>query len=327
MDWGNPEYRVAILRLYATRVLRRSRKLQPLTEHLLGLGWVTQSPRQSELVLNALGDPHLPTLLDRIWPDWRQTLQQLQDAGLPIDARSLVALARKASPAQTLPARLHHKTYAALVGMHSKSSGVGRVPQPGLTLTTDGVLRIRPNKGLMLCLGANRLSCDDLTVVLDELILTERTLLDGIRPAGMLPKAIMTVENLGAFMDMPKPRELLLIHQPGWNTPLSLLFIETLGAEPPWYHFGDLDPEGISIYQHLHRKGRKAVLFIPSFWEKYVDAHSRHLADAWPETIVDAFSQPLLRRLFAAGKWLEQEPVVLDERLGLELAGLVRSRG
>lgn len=326
MDWGNPEYRVAVLRLWAMRVLRRTRKLQPLTEHLLGLGWVTQSPRQSELTLNALGDSHLPNLLGRIWPDWRRTLQQLQDAGLPIDAKSLVELARSTSRARRLPGRLHHKTYAALAGMHSKSTGVGKVSRPGLTLTTDGVLRIRPNEGLMLCLGAKRLSCDDLTAVIDELILTERTLLDGIHPAGILPRAIMTVENLGAFMDMPKPRELLLIHQPGWNTLLSLQFIDILGSEAPWYHFGDLDPEGMAIHQHLNQKGRMADLFLPSFWEEYVEAHSRPLSDAWPETTVAAFSQPLLKQLFASRRWLEQEPIVLDERIEIELAGLVCNR-
>lgn len=326
MDWGNPEYRVAMLRLWATRALRRTRKAQPLTEHLLGLGWVTQSPRRSELVLNELGASRLPSLLDRIWPDWRQTLRQLKDAAMPLDAKSLLKLARKTGPPQTLPARLHHKTYAALAGAHSKSLPAGKGLRSDLTLTTDGLLRIRPNEGLVLCLGAKRLSCDDLTALVGEVVLPERALLDGILPSGILPKAIMTVENLGPFVDMPKPPELLLIHQPGWNTPLSLMFIETLGSEPSWYHFGDLDPEGMCIYQHLNQKGRKAELFLPSLWDDYEEAYSQLLSDAWPEMTVASFSQPLLKKLFAAGKWLEQEPVILDERLGLELAGLVSSR-
>lgn len=136
----------------------------------------------------------------------------------------------------------------------------------------------------------------------------------------------MTFENLGPFVDMPKPPELLLIHQPGWNTSLSLQFIETLGSEPSWYHFGDLDPEGISIYQHLNQKGRKAEFFLPSFWDAYEEAYSQVLPDAWPEMTVESFSEPFLRKLFAARKWLEQEPVILDERLDLELARLVSNR-
>jgi hypothetical protein len=265
MDWDNLEYRVVLLRLWASRVLKRTRKAQPLTKHLLELGWVTQSPRQRELTLNELGSSRLPVLLDRIWPGWEQTLRQLQDAAVPLDVESLVELARKGCPLPPLPSRLHHKTYAAMRGMHSKSLPAKKGQRRDLTLTTDGVLRIRPNEGLILSLGAKQLSCDDLMAVVGEVILPERALLDGIHPGGVLPRAVMTVENLGPFVDMPKPPELLLIHQPGWNTSLSLQFIETLGSEPSWYHFGDLDPEGISIYQHLNQKGRKAELFLPSF--------------------------------------------------------------
>jgi hypothetical protein len=153
-------------------------------------------------------------------------------------------------------------------------------------------------------------------------ILPERALLDGIRASGILPKVVMTVENLGPFVDMPQPKEFLLIHQPGWNTPLSLKLLQTLGPEQLWYHFGDLDPEGLAIYQHLNRAGRKARLFIPSVWDEYEEVFARHLSQDWPGAIVEAFSEPLLKRLFAANTWLEQEPIILDERFEREMDGL-----
>jgi hypothetical protein len=159
--------------------------------------------------------------------------------------------------------------------------------------------------------------------VVGEVILPERALLDGISPCGILPRAVMTVENLGPFVDMPKPRELLLIHQPGWNTPLSQQFIKMLGPELSWYHFGDLDPEGIAIYRHLKQEEEKPSLFLPSFWDEYEEGYFQPLSDAWPEKIADSILEPLLKKLFAANTWLEQEPIILDERLDLELAGLV----
>ncbi len=132
-----------------------------------------------------------------------------------------------------------------------------------LSLTTDDVLRMRTNSGLILRMGSFRISCDDLMAVAGEVILPERALLDGIAVCGVLPKMILTVENLGPFVDMEKPKELLLIHQPGWNTHLSLRLTKLLGNETPIYHFGDLDPNGLAIFLHLKNAGMNASLFLP----------------------------------------------------------------
>lgn len=323
MDWKDPEYRAALLRLWEIRVLRRTRKVQPLVKHLLELGWVTQSSRQAETTLNDLGAAHLPALLDRVWPAWRQTLQQLRAADLPLSAEGLADLVRQSRPLPPLPSRLHHKTYAAIAGAHSKWLPARKLLPPDLIRTTDGVLRIRANQGLILCIGTQEISCDDWMAAVGEVILPERAVLDGCTPCGILPEVVMTVENLGPFVDMPKPEQFLLIHQPGWNTPLSLQFLQALGPEPSWYHFGDLDPEGLAIYQHLNREGRRVHLFVPSFWDEYQEAFGHRLSDGWPRTIAESFPEPLLKKLFAANCWLEQEPIILDERLHFELAGLL----
>jgi len=325
MNWLDLEYRAALLRLWETGELRKTQKLRPLIEHLLSLGWITQSSRQNELTINENGSAQLPALMDSIWPLWRQTLQRLREAGLPPTAAGLQDLARAGRPVPSLPLRLHNKTFAALTGAHSKCSMPAASIPPGLSLTADGVLRTRPNRGLILYAGQNRLSCDDPMRALGEVILPERAILDGVRVGGTLPRAIMTVENLGPFVDMPKPDELLLIHQPGWNTALSLLFLRAFGMEPSWHHFGDLDPEGLAIYQHLKREGEKPHLFLPPFWDDYRESFSRRLCDTWPEAITGSFSEPLLQKLFSANAWLEQEPIILDERFKDELARLIAS--
>lgn len=322
MKWQDAEYRAALLRLCETGVIRKTRKVQPLAEHLLSLGWVTQSSRQNELLLNKNGAAQLAALMDNIWPLWRQALRQLHEADLPLTTVGLRELARIGRQLPPLPPRLHHKTFAALTGTHSKCSITTASLLPGLTLTTDGVLRTRPNRGLVIYAGPHRLACDDLMQAMGEVILPERAILDGIRIGGTPPSAIMTVENLGPFVDMPKPDELLLIHQPGWNTPLSLLFLQVFGMKPNWHHFGDLDPEGLAIYQHLKREGGNPHLLIPSFWDEYQESFSHQLCDSWPETITNSFSEPLLQKLFATNAWLEQEPIILDNRLEDELVRL-----
>lgn len=323
MNWQDRDQRAALLRLWETGVLRKTQKVRHIADYLLSLGWVTQSARQNELTLNESGSEQLPSLMDSIWPSWRQTLTQLKRAGLPFTAEGLQNLARSGMRFPSMPLRLHEKTFAALSGAHSKCSiNAGTLP-PGLSLTTDGVLRTRPNKGLLIHAGQKRLSCDDLVQALGELDIPERAILDGIRLEGTLPKAVMTVENLGPFVDMPKPDEVFLIHQPGWNTALSLLFLKTFGEGITRYHFGDLDPEGLAIYQHLQCEREKPFLFIPSFWDEYEKMFSHQLCDPWPETITASHSEPLLKRLFSDNTWLEQEPIILDERFEEELRQLL----
>ncbi|MGA7877989.1 MAG: hypothetical protein WCA08_20190 [Desulfoferrobacter sp.] len=323
MDWNNIEYHAAILRLLLDGILKRTSKVQPLVDYLMELGWITQSPRLSELALNQHGAARLPDLLDRVWPAWRQTFQQLRDSDLPATADGLLQLTRQNRLLPPLPRRLHHKTYAAMAGDHSKSHSAKSLLPSGVELTTDGVLRLRANDGLILWFGDHRVCCDNWMAAVGEVILTERAILDGLRVSGRLPDLVMTVENLGPFVDMPKPKTFLLVHQPGWNTLLSLQFLRVLGPEVLWYHFGDLDPEGLAIYQHLNHQDLNVRLFIPSFWKEYEDAFAQTLSGGWPPSIKKSFEKPFLKKFFARNVWLEQEPIILDERFERELNRLI----
>jgi hypothetical protein len=54
-------------------------------------------------------------------------------------------------------------------------------------------------------------------------------------------RALVTVENLGAWRDMPCPPNTLLAHVPGWDTATARRLLSTL-APLPVLHFGDLNP-------------------------------------------------------------------------------------
>ena len=133
----------------------------------------------------------------------------------------------------------------------------------------------------------------------------------------------MTVENLGAYVDPPASDSLLVVHQPGWNCALSVRFLACLPRTIPVHHFGDLDPEGLQIYEHMRTaSGRDIGLFVPACWGDYLHSHGRVLESPWPSEQRGNVSIPLLDELMAAQRWLEQEAVLADPRLVGELEAL-----
>ena len=81
---------------------------------------------------------------------------------------------------------------------------------------------------------------------------------------------MLTVENLGAYLDSPVPEDVLVVHVPGWNTRTTKDLLEGMG-DVPLIHFGDLDPNGIAIVSHLRRWRPEVRWFVPGFWEEYSD--------------------------------------------------------
>ncbi len=135
----------------------------------------------------------------------------------------------------------------------------------------------------------------------------------------------MTVENLGAYLDLPAPRHALVIHQPGWNTRLAARLIGLLPPTPTWWHFGDLDPEGLRIQNSLGDAQRRPRPFIPHWWQDYIDSHGLPLPDGWPAgDDLDRRIAPaqLMAQLQEQRVWMEQEAILLDPRLMEDLARL-----
>jgi hypothetical protein len=228
---------------------------------------------------------------------------------------------------ERLPRRLHRKTFAAIAGEHSKAivSENIRARAPDLELTGDDVLRVRCNRGLQLVGNDGKiLHCDPIMDCLGEIVLPERAFGESFRLGGMFPGAVMTVENLGAYVDLPAPESLLVVHQPGWNCALSVRFLACLPMTIPVHHFGDLDPEGLQIYDYLRTtSGRDIRLFVPTCWGDYRHSHGRVLASPWPSEQQGNVAIGLLDELMATQRWLEQEVVLADPGLVGELEALV----
>jgi hypothetical protein len=144
---------------------------------------------------------------------------------------------------------------------------------------------------------------------------------DGVRLEGSI-RALLLVENLGAYLDLEAPEGWVIAHVPGWDTATVRAFLDGLRGVPV-VHFGDLDPNGLLIVEHLRRLCPELVWAVPEFWGEYVA--ERGLARSWPEELVLEESPALVRELAARGLWLEQECIVLDARLRQWLSELLSS--
>ena len=95
-----------------------------------------------------------------------------------------------------------------------------------------------------------------------------------------------------------------------------------LVAHVPVVHFGDLDPNGLRIYDHLRAMRSDLVWFVPDFWAELVEGHG--LSTPWPEGLHLDAAPALVRDLAARGRWLEQERIVLDPRMAAALEAAAR---
>ena len=147
--------------------------------------------------------------------------------------------------------------------------------------------------------------------VLGEVAIPERAFLDGLELEGDL-RAVLLVENLGAWRDLPAPEGFLLAHVPGWDTATVAHLLDHV-AHVPVLHFGDLDPNGVRIYLHLRERRPDLRWFVPAFWAELVDSHG--LRAPWPADLDVRAAPALVRDLAARGLWLEQERIVVDHRI------------
>ncbi|MBX9590841.1 MAG: DUF2220 domain-containing protein [Hyphomonadaceae bacterium] len=155
----------------------------------------------------------------------------------------------------------------------------------------------------------------DLTAVaaaLSEVSIPERALKDGLVLEGRI-RAVLLVENLGAWRDLPELDGWLLAHVPGWDTATVVQFLGCFGRQIPIIHFGDLDPNGVRIFLHLREQWSDLRWFVPSFWQESI--RSKGLRGPWPPDLDLRETPVLVRNLAKRELWLEQEPLVVDKRI------------
>jgi len=325
--WSQDENRIALLELYHSGALRRRRNQDEAWRWLAELPWTRCTARRDVLSIAPGRNRDVEQLLTHIWPEWPDVLQRLTDATLPVSEQGLRTLRdmERAGELGALPARLNRRTATALVGPHSKAS-LSRFRREALAevdTTRDGIVRLRPNEGLIIERQDIRIQARLLVDIAGEVVLTERAFVDGTRLTGGQPKAVLLVENLGPYLDLQAPDKWLIAHVPGWNTATIRLLLDQL-ASIPVVHFGDLDPNGVRIAFHLRAIRPDIHWAVPDFWREYLKKRGRRLA--WPEDLHLDDVPPLVRELARTGFWLEQETIALDERLCGALEASLRPR-
>ena len=322
--WERDEDRLALLELIECGRLRRRKGQLDAWDQLEHLPWTRTSGRRDELILAPERSGPIIELLDRVWPTWREHAAALREAELLPTPRDWQALQdrQRAAELGELPPRLNRRTATAAVGPDSKATlNERRIMALGDTqLTRDSAVRMRPPRGMRLRRDAAVFEADELAELLGEVTITERALRDGTRIEGRV-EAVLTVENLGPFEDMPLPEGWLGVHVPGWNTATLDLVLDHLDATP-LIHFGDLDPAGVRIIRHLRGRWPRLRWFVPELWREYLARGGQRMD--WPAELDLGDAPELVRELREQGLWLEQELIVLDPRL---VGALERSLG
>ena len=322
MAWEDEGDRALLLELRLQGSARRRRQQEELLGQLEGLGWVTATSRSSEVELVEARSDDLEQMLDSRWPDWRSVARALVAEELLPSPQGMKELRRRQRVLPSLPRRMNLKTAASAVAEHSKAT-LGEAHRAMLgdaEVVRDGVVLVRPHRGMELVRGELRSSAIDLAAVQGVVALTSRAMMDGLEVGGVPAGAVMTVENEAAFVDMPKPDGLMLVWVPGWNTRLAIEFLKGVSAGRR-LHFGDLDPNGIRIFRHLSERLPGMQHFIPEWWRERI-AGAPPIEAEWPEGLVGAEDHPLVQELAAAGRMSEQELLLLDPRLEEDLCEL-----
>jgi hypothetical protein len=325
--WQTTVERLALLELLARGVLKRRRAQATAYAALAELPWTRATGRRDEIALVDERRQHLVGLLRRVWPAWGEALAELTARGLPCSPEGWTRLedGRRAEGLPALPELLNRRTAAALAAPHSKAALTERrLAALGDTEAThDGTLRLRPPTGLVARSDRGSVDLAAVARVLGEVAIPERAFLDGLVLEGTV-RAALLIENLGAWRDLPALEGWLLVHVPGWDSVTVTHLFDQI-AEVPVVHFGDLDPNGVRIVRHLRERRPDLRWFVPSFWAELVGSHGQR--GTWPEDLDLVDVPPLVRELAARGLWLEQERLVVDDRVGAALEALVRTEG
>ena len=313
--WDRIDDRLALLELLTAGTLKRRTSQEGAFRWLSELSWTRASSRRDEIALVPTRRPELVALIDRVWANWRDEHLALLEAGEPATPSGWARLAdaRRALALPTMPVRLNRRSAAAITAPGAKSTLTpSRLEALGATeVVDDGLVRLRPSAGMSARQGATVVSLDDVVALFGEVAISDRALRDETRLEGTVA-AVLLVENLGPWRDMPRPDGWMLVHTPGWDTTTTRRFLDTFPGVPT-LHFGDLDPNGVRIYRHLAEHVPGLGWFVPSFWRELVPMFGRPCV--WPEELKLADAPALVQELAARGLWMEQETVVFDGRV------------
>lgn len=297
-----------LARLVETGTIKAGVRNESIIRRLEAARWVMPGKRKSEWLVRPENIARLDERLSSLLPSWRKDLDFLRsinrDPFNPSDVEALSMLRRQASAPGNM---VNRRNWNAAVGLGPKHKA--KIQAQGL-LTKDWVLRFRPNKGLVGVHDKGKVDLAEMATVWTECVIPERAWLGFKAFSGVLPKAIITCENLGAYIDLPVSETTLVIFSPGADTEAAIILLKMFPTAM-WMHFGDLDPEGIDIAKRIAGELKREMnLLIPFFAEDYLDA-AKPVETEWSE-IPDI---PLLAVLKEKKKRIFQEVFMLDGRM------------
>ncbi len=138
----------------------------------------------------------------------------------------------------------------------------------------------------------------------------------------ILDQKVMTVENLTSFNRMERENT-FFVFLSGYHNSAKQLFLRRIWEGEPglkWYHFGDIDPDGFYIVEHLKRG--TGIDFQPVFMDtaclKKYEAYGKPLEDndirKAKAMIQSGLYTEIMEYMLQTGKKLEQEIVSWMER-------------
>jgi hypothetical protein len=306
-----------LARLHRNGNCFESKRTEALIERYRTAGWIVKGSRRHEWNLKeqAVGD--VVRRLTVLLPTWQADFELLEKEGKsPLnqaDLEALPALRRPVSRKDRINRRNWHAVSGAGPKRRQRRSSVD-------TLTTDWVLRLRPNRGLKVVFGDKEVDIYEDALRWTECIIPERawTKISGF--AGSLPEAVVTCENLGAFIDLPEVPNVTIVYAPGKDIGPATLLLNLLPSSR-WVHFGDLDPEGVNIALSISRRtNRPLIFFVPTFVQEYLELELGHrIKEQWKDPLPNL---PILKSLQEKRMGIYQERFMLDERLRDDLVNV-----
>jgi hypothetical protein len=309
-----PEVEITLLlRLIETGECKWSARAAALLERFRMAQWVEPARRPGYWKVRPGATAGLHTRITELSPSWEADAQLLRTNSLnPLDPRSHQALAGLKA-AHTPVGQLHRKTWNSATAAGSKQAS--RLPTTA-QLTDDWAVRGRVNCATTLISPMGPVDLLALTQTLSEFSVAERGWLAASGFGGVLPRHVLTVENLSPLVDLVLPLDTMVLFSQGAAVEGAVQLLRALPSAA-WMHFGDLDAVGVQIAARIARlTGRFPCVYVPTFAGDYL-ARKLHSKQAWN---CSPFDSGTLKTLSAGSAWLEQEIFILDERLLADIA-------
>lgn len=295
-----------------------AKKYKNITERYLLANWIRSGYKKGEWILIEENRQELIDYLSTIWPTRHLDIPLLARRNLsPHNESHLKHLPTLRRSIEPINGMINNKTLRSLYGNGPKGSS-WLEPTKDTIITHDAITRFKPNMGLFFQKGSEKIDLTKQAMVCRECAIPQRAYLNGAGFTGSPPKAIVTIENLGAYIDMPTNQDYLYIFSPGSDLNPAKLILSQF-PNVLWVHFGDIDPEGLNIFASLRNAlDRNGRFYIPSYADEYLDLSQKKNV-VWS----DDDRYPLIQRLKDKNIGMYQEVLTLDMRFSSDLTEFI----